>query len=334
MLVLISTLYELIQRLLQANPAPPKCRSLGLSNFPLTSNSPTSTYAIPSKAKKLSRQMSTPYVRRAVHVQFLTLFSLIRNTRTLFQKQTDRLFSLDSLRLILIMFFFIINSYYYTLIFSPYIVKRFYVQGPLQFMKHKKYFFLRMYYLLDYFFVFAGAGLALHYKAEKFNYVRYVAKTYLNNILPIIFSIGLIFVVPTIGSGPLWHLFDETMTAPCRNNLWPTLLMYNNLNENFEQTVSILCPLEATCSPFVYLVHPQCNPPSLLVSAVFQIKIIAPLFTSIAFCLHPQTGRLFLLLMFIFTAMMNVVPRYYFGMKIPYEFRNMTSFTVSTCCCC
>lgn len=88
-------------------------------------------------------------------VQVLTSFSIIRNTRHLFDHQSAKRYpQLDTMRLLLIIFFFVTNAYYYTLVFAPMIIKRFYVQGPLQFVSEKKYFFIRMYYLIDCFVVF------------------------------------------------------------------------------------------------------------------------------------------------------------------------------------
>lgn len=97
---------------------------------------------------RFERTPSTPYHHKPLGVQIGTCFSLLRNTRQMFQHDPSRVHTLDTVRLILILFFFISNAYYYTLIFAPMIVKRFYVLGPLQFVQEKKYFFIRMYYVL------------------------------------------------------------------------------------------------------------------------------------------------------------------------------------------
>lgn len=77
------------------------------------------------------------------------------------------------------------------------------------------------------------------FKPREFNYLKYVARNYLRYTLPILASIGLIYMVPLFGSGPLWHLFDETLTDNCRTNVWATLLFYSNLNDSYENTVRL-----------------------------------------------------------------------------------------------
>lgn len=121
----------------------------------------TTPYSFTSSAHqypiKFMRQMSTisaPYTRQPLHTQLFTTFSIIRNTRVLFEIPAYRKLPLDTFRLILIFFFFISNAYLYTIVFAPMIIKRFYVLGPLQLATEKKYFFLRMYYMLDCFHAF------------------------------------------------------------------------------------------------------------------------------------------------------------------------------------
>lgn len=97
---------------------------------------------------------STAYTKRPLQIQVFTMFSIIRNTRVLFEIPAYRKLPLDTLRLLLIIFFFISNGYMYTIVFAPMVIKRFYVLGPLQLASEKKYFFLRMYYMLDCFLAF------------------------------------------------------------------------------------------------------------------------------------------------------------------------------------
>lgn len=84
----------------------------------------------------------------------------------------------------------------------------------------------------------SGISVALAFKSQSFSYLKYIVQNYLRYVVPILFSVGLIFIVPLMGSGPLWHLFDQTITHSCKHNLWPTLLFYNNINENIEDIVS------------------------------------------------------------------------------------------------
>lgn len=90
----------------------------------------------------------------------------------------------------------------------------------------------------DILIAFSGISVALTFKPKSFSYGKYILQNYLRYAVPILFSIGLIYVIPLLGSGPLWHLFDETITHNCKTNLWPTIFFYNNINENIEEIVS------------------------------------------------------------------------------------------------
>ncbi|KAH9491201.1 hypothetical protein DERF_015932 [Dermatophagoides farinae] len=251
-------------------------------------------------------RISKLYFGKPALVQVLTSFSIIRNTRHLFDNPgPNRYPQLDTMRLLLIIFFFITNVYYYTMLFAPMIIKRFYVQGPLQFISEKKYFFIRMYYLIDVFVVFSGIALAVSFKPKSFIYVHYLIRNYIRYTLPIIVSIGLIYVVPLFGSGPLWHLFDQTMTQPCKDNIWSALFFTNNFQNNIED---------------------MCNLPTVFVSMIFQLKLLAPVILLINSYLNSRSGNIFHGCLLIMATIGNLVYRFYFNFKVPYEHRKMKSF--------
>lgn len=145
LLVLCSTIYEIVYRLREDT-----CLHLA-KKASIQSNDSLSLDDNPIHKRRFQRLMSKAYLERPAKMQLLTTFSIIRNTRTLFDIDESRFPQIDTMRLLFVLYFFITNAYYYTLIFAPMIVKRFYVNGPMQFFSEKKYFFIRMYYLHDMF---------------------------------------------------------------------------------------------------------------------------------------------------------------------------------------
>lgn len=151
-LVVICSIAEIIYRML---PTATDRRFSAVSHLSAIISTPysftSSKNQYPAKYLRQASTLSMPYTHQPLYIQLITCFSLIRNTRVLFEIPAYRRLPLDTLRLMLIFFFFISNAYIYTLIFAPMVIKRFYVLGPLQLATEKKYFFIRMYYLLDVF---------------------------------------------------------------------------------------------------------------------------------------------------------------------------------------
>ena len=157
-MIIASTIYELVHRLM--NEIEHDNSSI-IQQLPLTQSiskricTPTS-FSEPKSiftTVRFQRQASTlssAYTEKPLKLQFWTTFSLIRNTRVLFDTPpSSRKTSIDTVRLLLIFFFFISNAYIYTIIFAPMLLKRFYIIGPLQLLNDKKYFFIRMYYMIN-----------------------------------------------------------------------------------------------------------------------------------------------------------------------------------------
>ena len=84
----------------------------------------------------------------------------------------------------------------------------------------------------------SGVSIALNYHRKKFNLFRFFIQNYIQYILPILASIGLIYIIPLIGNGPLWHLFEENVSRQCQSSLWSNIFFINNLNKNIEDIVS------------------------------------------------------------------------------------------------
>nr|XP_027194180.1 nose resistant to fluoxetine protein 6-like [Dermatophagoides pteronyssinus] len=306
LLVIMSTAYEIIYRHLFENrhtiPHSESVFAVHHHHHPYGHQQSTFDQRTISHESRVSKL----YFDKPAIVQVLTSFSIIRNTRHLFDNPgPNRYPQLDTMRLLLIIFFFITNVYYYTMLFAPMIIKRFYVQGPFQFISEKKYFFIRMYYLIDVFVVFSGIALAISFKPKSFIYVHYLIRNYIRYTLPIIVSIGMIYVVPLFGSGPLWHLFDQTMTQPCKDNIWSALFFTNNFQNNIED---------------------MCNLPTVFVSMIFQLKLLAPVILLINSYLNPRSGNIFHGCLLIMATIGNVIYRFYFNFKVPYEHRKMKSF--------
>lgn len=304
-LIVICSTFEMIYRMMVDSgryyPSVPRC-SIISTPYSFTSSS----HQYPAKFLRSASTISTPYARQPLNIQIFTMFSIIRNTRVLFEIPAYRKLPLDTMRLLFIFFFFISNAYIYTIVFAPMVIKRFYVLGPMQLATEKKYFFIRMYYMLDCLIAYSGISVALAFKPSSFNYGKYILQNYLRYAVPILFSIGLIYVIPLLGSGPLWHLFDETITHNCKKNLWPTLFFYNNINENIEEI---------------------CSLPTAFVSLIFQMLLIAPIFLIITSRLRPNAGTAFLICMLIIASIFNLIPRFLYGYKLPYEYQAMKSFT-------
>jgi hypothetical protein len=46
------------------------------------------------------------------------------------------------------------------------------------------------------------------------------------------------YLVSTLGDGPIWHLGDQYFVKSCQNNYWKNLLFISNYVKGFEDIVS------------------------------------------------------------------------------------------------
>ena len=77
-----------------------------------------------------------------------------------------------------------------------------------------------------------------HIKPTFGNYLKYVLNRYLSLVRRVIGPILLVYLMPLVGDGPIWHYFSDLYSEPCKNNLLPTLFFYNNYADSFDQVVS------------------------------------------------------------------------------------------------
>lgn len=88
--------------------------------------------------------------------ELMVSFSLITNTRSLFEKNT-RFASLDTIRLLLIINVFIVHQYLFTTVIGLNTLKNIYKSVPMKLFNENKYFFVRSPQIVD-------AFLTMRYK--------------------------------------------------------------------------------------------------------------------------------------------------------------------------
>ncbi len=80
--------------------------------------------------------------------EFMVSFSLITNTRSLFEKNT-RFASLDTIRLLLIINVFIVHQYLFTSVIGLNTLKDIFKSVPTKLLNENKYFFVRSPQIVD-----------------------------------------------------------------------------------------------------------------------------------------------------------------------------------------
>ncbi len=80
--------------------------------------------------------------------EFMVSFSLITNTRSLFEKNT-RFASLDTIKLLLIINVFIVHQYLFTSLIGLNTLKNIYKSVPIKLLNENKYFFVRSPQIVD-----------------------------------------------------------------------------------------------------------------------------------------------------------------------------------------
>ncbi|OTF69940.1 hypothetical protein BLA29_010520, partial [Euroglyphus maynei] len=72
------------------------------------------------------------------------------------------------------------------------------------------------------------------------NYLKFLLNRYLSIIRRFIGPILLIYLMPMLGDGPIWHYFQPLYVEPCKHNLWKTLLMINNYETSLDKVVCVI----------------------------------------------------------------------------------------------
>jgi hypothetical protein len=85
--------------------------------------------------------------------EFLISFSIIKNTKSLFDKTDERFASIDTIRLLMIIWIFIMNSYLWTAMYGYIALKRVFTNGPYKILDEWKYFPIRLPQLVDILFL-------------------------------------------------------------------------------------------------------------------------------------------------------------------------------------
>lgn len=98
--------------------------------------------------------------------------------------------------------------------------------------------------------------MILSYKLVKrsessFNYARHVINQYLKFAAPVLGSILITFLLPLVGSGPIWSEATDLYAKPCYDNWFYNLLMMNNFQ--FKDSVNIFDD-QSSFECFIFLV--------------------------------------------------------------------------------
>lgn len=72
------------------------------------------------------------------------------------------------------------------------------------------------------------------------NYLKFVANRYLSYIRRLVGPIFLVYLMPLLGDGPIWHYYKQIYTTPCQKNILPSLLFYSNFANSLDEVVSRL----------------------------------------------------------------------------------------------
>ncbi len=77
-----------------------------------------------------------------------------------------------------------------------------------------------------------------HKKISLASYIKFVFEKWIRFNIRCIGPILVMYLVSTLGDGPIWHLADQYFVNSCQNNYWQNLLFINNYVKGFEDIVS------------------------------------------------------------------------------------------------
>lgn len=75
-------------------------------------------------------------------------------------------------------------------------------------------------------------------KPTLINYLKFAANRYLSYIRRLVGPIFLVYLMPLLGDGPIWHYYKQIYTGPCKDNILPSLLFYSNFASSLDDVVS------------------------------------------------------------------------------------------------
>ena len=201
--------------------------------------------------------------------KLLYSFSIIRNTETLFSNSNEKWHSLDTIRLLLIVYVFIAHMYIAATTLGLITMKTLFTKVIPRMFRDQRYWFARNPLMIDalysirfdsnIFKSFASilniilnfSGFLISYgllrKLDKsrgrFNYIQFVFQQWLRFTILAFGSLLFIYVLRFTGEGPVWH-YAIDYNSGCKDpwNLFRIAAFLNNFYqfrfETFHQTVS------------------------------------------------------------------------------------------------
>ncbi|XP_027204153.2 nose resistant to fluoxetine protein 6-like [Dermatophagoides pteronyssinus] len=257
-------------------------------------------------------------IKKNQYNSYLLTFSALSNTRYLLgysdmaaDDDEKRLCSIDTITLFFVIMEFIGRSYVLPIFYGLINIKRALNGLTDQYFTAKKFFFIRGSSFAVSTYVLASAiilafnicGQKSQIKPSFINYVKFVLNRYLSIIRKLIGPILLIYLMPLLGDGPIWHYFTPLYVEPCQNNLWKTLLLINNYESSFEKV---------------------CLSPSIIFSAIFYMSLTAPF---ILYTLnHKYFGYIVFITLIILGTIISILPKIVYNLPVtPYEISTITS---------
>lgn len=237
----------------------------------------------------------------------LTLFSIIKSTKSLFATKKVDYQCIHTLTFIFLIWIHWGRYYVAPLTINLIGVKNIFSSFILQMISEKKYFWVRTPFPLGTLFIFSGIFISLDFFGKKHKispsgYVNFVLIKWLRFNIRCIGPILVIFILSSLGSGPIWHLGQNLYAKSCENYYWHNLLFIN---------------------PYVG-VKQLCNPSSIYYSIIFQLQIISPIIL-IPLYYSPIIGIILNVIAILIGCVACILPQF-FGLPIaPFEVSDMTS---------
>lgn len=249
---------------------------------------------------------------KSIYDGYLITFSALSNTRALFTDEGDRrLCVVETIILVFVALEFIGRSYVLPVFYGMINIKRPLDGLPKEYFTARKFFFIRGSSFAACTYVL-GCSIILAYnicahkstiKPTLINYLKFAANRYLSYIRRLVGPIFLVYLMPLLGDGPIWHYYKQIYTGPCKDNILPSLLFYSNFASSLDDV---------------------CVPPSVILSTLFYLSLAAPI---ILYSLNNKMlGAIVFLGLILLGSIASVLPKYVFNLPVaPYEIAAMSS---------
>lgn len=208
--------------------------------------------------KRIKPKNSENFETKSTKTNNLLLsFSILRNTRSLFEPNT-RFAALDTIRLLLIINVHIAHYYSFTTLLGVMSLRKIYSEIVPRIFSYKRYILIRTPLMVEALFTLRFvlvrihrierinffpkfSGFLLSYglleKLEKnsgrFNFVSLLFQRWLTFLIPMFGSILFYYLLPLFGEGPIWDIGVNWILPACRNTsaLLQNLFFINNFSE-------------------------------------------------------------------------------------------------------